>query len=325
MATAMATGAAAGTVRSIAATRIPTCGPGETAAAVRDRLVGEAWESADTIYVVEDGTLRGRIDVADLLGADKGVTAERLMEPATARLRPDADRERAVVLAIRRDRDEIPVVDGDGRLVGAVTAQAIIDAMHREHVEDALLAAGIRRTELRISELVSARVVDAVRSRAPWLLFGLLVGLFLSVISSQFEATMRETVALAFFPPVVAYIADSVGTQSEAIAVRALAVADVDYRAYLLRELLVGVLIGTMIGVLGGAGAALVAGSASIGVVVGCSLFASSAIATVLASLIPIGFVRLDVDPALGSGPLATAVQDVFSIGAYFLFAVTLL
>lgn len=321
----MAPGVADGTIKGITATKIPTCQREDTTAAILEHLVGGTWESADTIYVLDDGALVGRIDIADLLRSADDIPATRLMEPARAQLHPDANREHAVFLAIDKDRDEIPVVDSDGRFVGAVTSQAIIDTMHREHLEDAHLTAGVQKMGLRIADLASARVRVAVRSRAPWLLFGLLVGLFLSVITSQFEATLQETIALAFFPPVVAYIADSVGTQSEAIAVRAFAVMDVDYGAYLLRELLVGLVIGIMIGTLGGLGAAFIASSPAIGLVVGLSLFVSSAVATVLASLIPIGFILLDVDPALGSGPLATALQDIISIVIYFLFALTLL
>jgi magnesium transporter len=149
--------------------------------------------------------------------------------------------------------------------------------------------------------------------------------LLLSVISSQFEATMQETIALAFLPPVIAYIADSVGTQSEAIAIRAFAITDVDYGSYIQQELLVGIALGAMIGILGGVGATVIATSPQIGFIVGLSLFVSSAVATVLASVIPIGFILLDVDPALGSGPLATALQDAFSIAIYFLLALTLL
>lgn len=313
------------TIRGITSKQIPTCRPEDTTGAILDQLIGETWESANTIYVTKDGTLVGRIDIAALLRSADHIPASRLMEPATARLRPNADRERAVFLAIKRDRDEIPVVDSDGRLIGVVTSQSIIDTMHKEHLEDTLLTAGIQKTGLRIVDLASARVLVAVRTRAPWLLFGLVIGLFLSVITSQFEATIEETITLAFFPPVIAYIADSVGTQSEAIAIRAFAITDIDYGPYLLRELFVGSAIGTMIGVLGGLGAAVIVNSTQIGVVVGLSLFVSSTVATVLASLIPMGFILLDIDPALGSGPLATALQDIISIVIYFLLAIALL
>ena len=321
----MAAGTADGTISGMTSSNVPTCQSSDTAAAVLEHLVNRSWDSADTIYVLDDERLVGRLDIAALLESANETPISRLMEPATSRLHPSTDREQAVYLAIKRDRDEIPVVDGDSRLVGAVTSQAIIDSMHREHLEDVLLRAGIQQTGHRIADIASARVRVAVRTRVPWLLFGLLAGLSLSVILSQFEATMREVIALAFFPPVITYIADSVGTQSETIAIRAFAITDVDYGAYLRRELLVGVAIGLLLGLLGGVGATIIASSAQIGVVVGLSLFVSCAVATVLASLIPIGFILLDEDPALGSGPLATALQDAISITIYFVFALTLL
>jgi magnesium transporter len=319
-----AAGTDPGTVGAITSTAVPTCRPDETGAAVLNRLVGRRWDSADTVSVVEDGRLRGRFDVADLLASADGTPVREFAEPARARLRPDADRERAVVLAIRWDRDDLPVVDADGRFVGAVTAGTIVDVMHHEHVEDVLLGAGIRADGPGLRGLASGDVRDAVRRRVPWLLFGLGVGLRRSLVTSRFEATLRGAVAVAFFVLVVASIADSVGTQSEAIAVRALAVADVDYGAYLLRELAVGLAVGALLGALGGVGAAVVAGTPRIGVVVALSLFVSSVAATVLASLVPIGFATLDVDPALGSGPLATAIQDLLSIVVYVLLATAL-
>ncbi|WP_323192577.1 magnesium transporter [Halostella sp. PRR32] len=321
----MATGTADATIESIISTEIPTCQPKDTPPAVLDSLIGRTWESVDSIYVLDGDVLVGRLNITELFGAADTTPMSRLMEPASARLHPGTDREHAVALAIQKDRAEIPVVGSDGRFVGAVTAQAIIDTMHREHLEDVLLRAGVRKTGFRAVDPASTRVRGAFRSRAPWLLFGLIAGLFLSVITSQFEATMRETIALAFFPPVIAYVADSVGTQSEAIAIRAFAITDVDYGAYLKQELIVGIAIGIMIGILGGMGGILIANSAPIGVIVGLSLFVSSAVATVLASLIPIGFIYLDIDPALGSGPLATALQDAISIVIYFLFALFLL
>jgi magnesium transporter len=164
-----------------------------------------------------------------------------------------------------------------------------------------------------------------VQSRAPWLIVGLFVGLGLGLISSWFEESLQKTVALAYFIPVVAYIADSVGTQSEAIAVRALATVKLDYKGYLFKELLVGVTLGVLMGLIGGLGATLIGKSLQIGLVVGLSLFVASAVASVVASLLPILFKISGKDPALGSGPLATALQDVISVIIYFAFAITLI
>jgi magnesium transporter len=319
----MAPNGADGTIGSLLSTRVPTCQLGDSPKAVLEQLIGQTWMSVDTIYVLDGEKLIGRLETTELLQSTESLPISQLMKSASDRLQPNTDRKHAVSLAIEKDRTEVPVVDTDGRFIGAVTSQALID--HKEHLEDVLLRAGVQKTGHRNIDLTTPNVSHAVRSRAPWFLFGLAAGLFLSVITSQFEATMQKTITVAFFLPVVAYIADSVGTQSEAIAIRAFAISDVDYGSYLQRELLVGITLGTMIGVLGALGATVISSSQQIGVVVGLSLFVSSAIATLLASLIPVGFILLDIDPALGSGPLATALQDGISIAIYFLFALALL
>jgi len=246
------------TIGAITSMVVPTCQPEATPSAVRAQLRGETWDSTATIYVCEGAgdaqTLVGYLDSTDLLQSMDAPSVGAVMEPVRAVLRPDADREDAVLLAIETDRTEIPVVTSEGHFLGAVTAQAIIDTMHQEHLADVLRRAGVRHTGERISDIASERIRDAVRSRIPWLLFGLVAGLFLSVISSQFEGTMRETIALAFFPPVIAYIADSVGTQSEAIAIRAFALREVEYGTYLRREFGVGIVVGGVLGILGGMG-----------------------------------------------------------------------
>jgi CBS domain-containing protein len=132
------------TISSITSTRVPTCQPEDSPAAVREALVGQTWESASTIYVLDGQTLVGRVDIVDLLRSADDTLVSELMESADARLHPDTDREHAIFLAITEDRDEIPIVDADGRLVGAVTSQAIIDTMHREHIEDTLRRAGVQ-------------------------------------------------------------------------------------------------------------------------------------------------------------------------------------
>jgi magnesium transporter len=141
----------------------------------------------------------------------------------------------------------------------------------------------------------------------------------------MFENTLQESVAVAYFVPVVAYIADSVGTQSEAITIRALATQKVKFVSYTLRELVIGLGLGVMLGALGAVGAAIIGRSLALGLVVGLSLLAASTIAAVLASVVPIVFKMLGKDPALGSGPIATALQDVISVLVYFIFATLLL
>lgn len=316
------------TAGSIMSSAVPMCGELASAKEVLAVITKNPnWANVHYIYVVDkQRNLLGYIKIWQLMQAETSAVAKDLMRRVEATLKPAADQEKAIFLAIKHDIDAIPVVDDNGRLLGAVTATAIIDVMHEEHLEDALMAAGIRRGKgASIVKLATERLTLVLASRAPWLIFGAVVGLGLGLISSFFEASLEKSIALAYFIPVVAYIADSVGTQSEAIAIRALATLKLPYAKYLFREIAVGFLLGTGLGVLGLVGALLITDSARIGLVVGLALLVASTVAAALASLIPIIFKKLGKDPALGSGPLATALQDIISVLIYFFFAITLI
>lgn len=316
------------TVGSIMSTAVPICGGDALARDVLKIITkNPAWDTIHYVYVVDDQQkLLGYIKIWQLIQASDSTRAKELMRPMETTADPHADQEKAIFLAVKYDIDAVPVVDEHNRLLGAVTAPAIIDVMHNEHLEDALLSAGIRGNKrTNIVKLASERLSLVLASRAPWLIFGAVVGLGLGLISSFFESSLEKSIALAYFIPVVAYIADSVGTQSEAITVRALAVLKLSYARYLLREITLGFVLGLLLGAIGLIGATIITQQLLVGLVVGLSLVAASTIASLLASVIPIMFKRLGKDPALGSGPLATALQDLISVLIYLLFAVLLI
>lgn len=310
------------TVGSIMARSVPTCLPTQKKSEILKILSQKKWESIHSVYVLDQQKkLLGVVHVNSLLATSARSTAKDLIKPVRESLRKNDDQEKAIYLAVKDDIIAIPVVDESDVFIGAITAHSLVDVMHNEHIEDTLLTAGIRGKASHIATLAAERTALIVRSRAPWLVFGLAVGLFLGVVSSLFEDALAANVAIAYFIPVVAYIADSVGTQSEAIAVRALATLKINNMLYLGKEFLVGTMLGGLMGVLGGVGAWAISQSPHIGLAVGLSLFVASLVAATLAAAIPMIFKALGKDPALGSGPLATAFQDVVSIVVYFLFA----
>jgi magnesium transporter len=167
------------------------------------------------------------------------------------------------------------------------------------------------------------RVSQRLRHRLPWLLVGLVGAMGSAGIVASFEATLREEVLLAFFVPAVVYIADAVGTQTETLVIRGMA-AGVPVRDVVVRELVTGILIGGFLASAFFVFALAVWGSADVAAVVALSLLVSSSLATVLAMALPAALVRLGRDPAFGSGPLATVIQDLLSIAVYFAFAAAL-
>jgi len=316
------------TVGSIMSVDVPVHVPNVTCGDVVAELAKEAdWDDIHNIYVVDEHQkFLGFVPLSLVMKTSRKTKLEHLVKQAPAVLHIDNDQEEAVYEAVKTDIDAIPVVDDKGRLKGVVTATSILDIMHSEHVEDVLFATGIRRNgDTNFVKLASARLLPVLRSRAPWLIAGSLVGISLGLVSSQFEAALEKTIALAYFIPVIAYIADSVGTQSEAITVRALATLKLNYVTYLLREVTIGFMLGAILGTMGAVGSWLIGGNPSVSLVVGLSLITASTLATGLAALIPILFKAAGKDPALGSGPIATALQDILSLIVYFFFALIIL
>lgn len=175
------------------------------------------------------------------------------------------------------------------------------------------------------AELVTARFWDLIKLRFPWLVIGLAGGFLASIIVSRFETSLRENIALAFFIPAIAYMSDAVGTQTETIFIRALTDLRFSIPKYVFREFWVGAFMGSIMGVLTGIFAYFLSLSVRVSLVVGFSLFLAMTLATTLACITPLVLRYLKKDPAVGSGPFTTALQDVVSLTIYFLVATIVL
>jgi magnesium transporter len=138
-----------------------------------------------------------------------------------------------------------------------------------------------------------------------------------------FEDEIRDEVLLALFVPAVVYMADAVGTQTEAVIIRGMAVG-VPLRGIVGRELATGLIVGVLIGAAFFPFAFAVWGDEQVAAAVALSLVISCSVATVVAMALPYAIARFGGDPAFGSGPLATVIQDLLSILAYFTVAVLL-
>jgi magnesium transporter len=139
-----------------------------------------------------------------------------------------------------------------------------------------------------------------------------------------YEEEMAADVRLAFFVPGVVYMADAIGTQTEALVIRGLSVG-VSIRRVLSLEILTGLALGLLLGLATVPAVLAAFGSVGLATVVAISLFAACAVATLVAMALPWVLSRLGRDPAYGSGPLATVVQDLLSLLIYFVVATSLL
>jgi magnesium transporter len=226
------------------------------------------------------------------------------------------DQEEVAQMVQNYDFLAIPVVNEEKVLVGIVTVDDIIDVVIKEANEDIeKLSASGKSIDFDTKSFVAAY------RRLPWLVLLLFIGLISARIIDGYGNTLKEVVAFAYFMPMITGMTGNTGTQSLAVVVRGLASNDLDKSAIfrlILREFGVGFIIGLTCGVLISIIAFVWQGNAIIGLVVGLSLFLTLIIGTLAGTIIPICLYRLNIDPAIASGPLITTLNDIFSLIIYF-------
>ncbi|GAA4412413.1 magnesium transporter [Quisquiliibacterium transsilvanicum] len=307
-------------------TRIPVASPEDTAASLVALLAGGDFAIADPAYLLDArGAPCGIVPLSRLLGAPPAARLATLALACPPAVRLGTDQEHVASHAIAHGVSAVPVVDRDGRWQGVVPPLALLEVLRHEHVEDLHRFAGIAHDAEVASRAIEEPPARRARHRLPWLLAGLGGSVLTALVMQRFEATLQANVAVAFFIPAIVYLADAVGTQSESIAVRGLSLSHKPLPALLGGELRTGALIGTVLSLLALLPIWLVLGDVRLAAAVAIALFASSCMATVIGFTLPWLLARTGADPAFGSGPLATILQDVLSLLIYFGVVVGLL
>lgn len=310
------------TVESYLVAMVPTARPDETAGEVCARLAGRRYDDASHIFVL-DARHRpvGVAATGSVLCAPPRTPLSRLVREVGSAVTLATDREEAASMAIRSGAEVLAVSDADGRFVGAIPASALLSILRDEHLEDLHHMAGILGSSEAAKAALTAPPHRRALFRLPWLLVGMAGSAVATALLARFEEALAAHIAIAFFIPAIVYLADAVGTQSEAVAVRGLSLTGANLVPLLGGELGTGMLIGAVLGSLAFPLVWLVFGSLGLAATVAIALTAASGVATTLGFVLPWLFARLGYDPALGSGPVGTVVQDILSLLIYFLTA----
>src|SRR3989344_6136866 len=173
----------------------------------------------------------------------------------------------------------------------------------------------------RLEDDQKERISLLVERRIPWLIVGMIGGIAAAIFSSQFEEILARNLSLAYFIPVIVYMADAVGTQTEEVYIRNLGKEKIHFLKYLLKEIMLGLFLGVIFGICFGIFATIWFKSFSIALTVGIAVFASMAVAPAVSLMMPTILKKEHKDPALGSGPFTTILQDLISLSIYFLIA----
>jgi magnesium transporter len=264
-----------------------------------------------------DDRLEGIVRVNDLFAGSELQIGD-VMEPRHEAVRSEDDQEQIAVLAMQLEMIAVPVVDSEERLVGAVPPEALFRILRAEHMEDLQRLAGIAPHEQGPVVALNAPLLDRFRRRIPWLIFGLFASSVITLVMAGFEQSLSANMSVAFFVPALVYIAGAIGAQAVSVAVRGLSAEDVSIKALLRDELIIGLAIGASLGLISSIMVFVAFGEGPLSLAVGLAVLGGGAISATVGFGLPWVFKYLGSDPALGSGPICTIIQDVASLLIYF-------
>jgi len=280
------------------------------------------------IYVIDEyEKLVGVSSLRQLVVVHPEKPLKEFMAKDLVTVKPYTDREEVARLVARYDYLAVPVVDDDNKIVGIVTVDDVIDILHEAATEDMLKMAGVGEEYIE-----TQTVFRGTRIRLPWLFASFLGGVAAFFIIGGFEENLAKFTSLAAFIPVIMGMGGNIGTQSSTIVVRGIATGVIniqDFYKVISKELAVGVILGVIYGLFIGLIARFAFASESfslmLSVAVGLAIISSMSIAALVGSMVPLIFERLNIDPAVATGPIVTTSIDIVSVYCYFTIASRLL
>ena len=277
------------------------------------------------LYVVDsNGKLIGVSSLRQLVVVPPETPLKNFMTTDVFAVTTDMDQEEVAKLVARYDILAVPVVDDTNQLVGIVTVDDIIDIIGDEATEDILKMAGVGGEEF----VETQSVIRSTRIRLPWLSASCIGGIVAFFIIGHFEGSLSKLVYLAAFIPVIMGMGGNIGTQTSTIVVRGLATGRLNIRdtwSVVFKEFAIGFILGIVYGFLVGSVAHLRYNMFQVAISVGLAVVSSMSIAALVGSLVPMAFAKINIDPAIASGPFVTTAIDIISVAFYFIIATALL
>jgi magnesium transporter len=277
--------------------------------------LGRVAEEAETIYYVyvtdpDSGRLLGVLSLRSLVLSPRWKLVSQLMYTDITRIRADADQETAARLLDKHHYLALPVVDGDDRLLGIITADDAADVLLEEAGEDIERLGGSQPLD---EPYLRASIVHLFRKRVIWLLVLFIGGAFTGSVLNHFQDILNRVVSLTFFIPLLIGMGGNVGSQTVTTLVRAMGVGEVHFRdmfKVFWREASVGLLLGLVMGAVTYTRAWILGVGVEIGPVVAVTALFIVVWAAMVAAVLPLILHRIKIDPAVVSAPFISTVVD---------------
>jgi magnesium transporter len=283
-------------------------------------------EDAEMVFYLyitdDDDRLVGVISLRALTTTPSTTTLKDMMIKNVHSIRPETDQEEVARVVAQYNYLAVPVIDSDSHLLGIVTVDDVVDVIREEATEDFLQMAGAGKDR----EILLKSSWENAKTRLPWLFASWVGGVIAAYLIGVFENMLENIIALAAFIPVILGMGGNIGTQSSTIIVRGMATGRVNIGGeikLIIKEMQVGLLLGILYGILLGVFAKITFPNAHnyLGVVVGLSICVSMIVAATVGTIIPLILRKLDIDPAVATGPFVTTSIDILGVLFYFLIA----
>ena len=283
-------------------------------------------ENAEMVFYLyvtdDDDRLVGIISLRALTTTSSITTLKDIMIKNVHSIRPETDQEEVARIVAQYNFLAVPVLDSDSKLLGIVTVDDVVDVIREEATEDFLRMAGAGKDR----EILLKSSWENAKTRLPWLFASWIGGVIAASLIGVFENMLENIIALAAFIPVILGMGGNIATQSSTIIVRGMATGRVNLGGeikLILKEAQVGLILGTLYGILLGLFARFIFSDApeNLGFVVGLSICASMIVAATVGTIIPLILRKLDIDPAVATGPFVTTSIDILGVLFYFLIA----
>ncbi|SVB98643.1 uncharacterized protein METZ01_LOCUS251497, partial [marine metagenome] len=275
------------------------------------------------LYITdEDDRLVGVASLRALATTPADTILKDIMVKRVHTVRPETDQEEVAQIVAQYNYLAVPVLDEDDQLLGIVTVDDVVDVIREEATEDFLQMAGAGKDR----EILLKSSWENARARLPWLFASWIGGIFAASIIGTFEHMLESMIALAAFIPVIIGMGGNIGTQSSTIIVRGIATGRIEIGSELKvmwKEVRVGIILGALYGLLLGAFAKFrfIDADPMLGVVVGLSIGCSMLLAVAVGTFVPMFLRKVDIDPAIASGPFVTTSIDILGVLFYFVIA----
>lgn len=256
----------------------------------------------------------GTVALNQIIRSERDQLIRDIMEKEPKVVPVDMDQEEVAYLFRQYDLTSMGVVDSDGRLIGMITVDDVVDVIDEEAEEDLMLMSGIRETDITES------VFEASKNRVIWLIVNLATAILASMVIAMFDATIEQMVALAILMPIVASMGGNAGTQTMTVTVRAIATRDLtpsNAKRIILRELAIAFVNGIVIAVLIGGLSWAWFQNPTLGGVMAVAMIVNMIMAGLAGILIPITMDKMDIDPALASSIFVTTITDVIGFFSF--------